>query len=382
MAPDARHFFIQSVSFAACDTVATKEKVIFSAIEKDLDSVILMNAVEPNLDSCFFYATGLTAGLFEGCAAVVEPRKVEVITSELEALSAEQAGLRTVVFENGQERTKIMKKKLSRYSRIGVNARELTVSNHKLLKRLSSGAKLVDVSAELSKARMIKQQDELTRIRKACAIASKAGDSIPNMVGEGMTESEAAAELAYHMMKLGASAPAFDSTVAFGTKSAEPHYAPSPTRRLKKGDLALFDFGAKYKRYVSDITRTFVCGQPSRRQKRIYETVLEAQESAIDHIEDGVSGAAIDEAARDVIDRSEFKGKFIHSTGHGLGISVHDPGSISSANDMTLKEGMVLTVEPGIYLGGYGGVRIEDDIVVTKKGCRLLTSCSKEFISL
>lgn len=337
-----------------------------------------MNAVEPNLDSCFFYATGLTAGLFEGCIAILEPRRIEVITSELESLSASDAGIKISVFENGQDRAKIMKKKLSRYSKIGINARELTVSNHKLIKKLSGGARLIDVSKELSRARMIKQPDELTRIKKACQIASKTCDSIPDMVEEGMTETEASAELIYRMMKLGASSSAFDSTVAFGAKSAEPHYAPSPTRRLRKGNFALFDFGASYKRYVSDITRTFVCGPPSKRQKEIYDTVLEAQEAAIDAIEHGVSGAVVDDAARNIIDGSKFSGRFIHSTGHGLGISVHDPGSISSANDMTLMEGMVLTVEPGIYINKYGGVRIEDDVLVTKNGCRVLTSCSKD----
>lgn len=362
--------------------MATKEKMIFSTMNKDLDAVVLMNAVEPNLDSCFFYATGLTAGLFEGCVAILEPKRVEVITSELEALSAAEAGLRTSVFENGQKRTRIMKKKLSRYSKIGINARELTVSNYKLIKKLSGGARLIDVSQELSMARMIKQPDELARIKKACMIASKACDSIPDMVGEGMTETEAAAELNYKMMRLGASASAFDATVAFGAKSAEPHYTPSSTRRLRKGNFALFDFGAMYKRYVSDMTRTFVCGLPSKRQKEMYDTVLEAQEAAIDAIGDGVSGAVVDEAARSVIDGGKFSGRFVHSTGHGLGVSVHDPGSISSANDMILREGMVLTVEPGIYINKYGGVRIEDDVLVTKKGCRVLTACSKSLRSL
>ena len=362
--------------------MATKEKVLFSAMKKEVDAVVLMNAVEPNLDSCFFYATGLTSGLFEGCVAIVEPKRVEIITSELEALSAAEEGLKTAVFENSEARTRMMKRRLSRYSRIGINAKELTVFNHKLIKRLSGGARLVDVSKELSEARMIKQPDELSRIRRACRIASMACDAIPEMVGEGMTETEAAAELNYRMMTLGASASAFNSTIAFGAKSAEPHYSPSSRRRLRNGNFALFDFGAVYKRYVSDITRTFVCGSSSKRQKEIHATVLNAQEAAIDAIEDGVSGAAVDDAARHVIDDGKYKGLFIHSTGHGLGISVHDPGSISSANDMTLKAGMVLTVEPGIYIKGYGGVRIEDDVLVTKNGCRILTSCSKDLRTL
>jgi len=362
--------------------LATREKAIFSNMKDDIDAVVLMNAVEPNLDSCFFYATGIVNGLFEGCVAIVEPKRTEVLTSELEALSASEAGVKTTAFENGQESMRLMTRKLSRFSTIGINSSELTVSNQKKIKKASKGAKLVDVSHELYKCRMIKQPDELARTRKACSIASRTGEAIPEIVEEGMTETEVAAELCYRMMRLGAAATAFNSVVAFGSKSAEPHYSPSSTRRLKNGQFALFDFGASYRRYVSDMTRTFVCGSATRRQLKMHETVLRAQEAAIDAISDGASGATVDGAARTIIDGSEFRGRFIHSTGHGLGISVHDPGSISSARDMTLREGMILTVEPGIYIKGYGGVRIEDDILVTKRGCQVLTSCPKELIAI
>lgn len=358
--------------------MATREKWIFSSVKEDVDAIVLMNAVEPNLDSSFFYATGIPNGLFEGCLAIVEPRRIEVLTSELESLSASEAGVKTSVFENGDERRKLIKRKLSKHKRIGVNSKELTHSNFRLLKKICAGSKLIDVSEGLNEARMIKQPDELARIKKACSIGSRVCGAIPDMVKEGMTETEASAELSYSMMRLGAAGPAFESVVAFGPKSAEPHYSPSPKRRLRTGNLALFDFGAKYQRYVSDITRTFVCKSASKKKKEMHSTVLEAQEAAVDEIADGVSGSDVDEAARKVIDNTKFRGLFIHSTGHGLGISVHDPGSISSTQDMVLKEGMVLTVEPGVYIPKYGGVRIEDDILVTRNGCRVLTSCPKE----
>lgn len=358
--------------------MTTREKRIFSSVKEEVDAIVLMNAVEPNLDSSFFYATGIPNGLFEGCLAIVEPRRVEVLTSELEALSASEAGVKTSVFENGDDRRKLMKRRLSKYKKIGVNSQELTHSNFRLLKKVCAGSKLIDVSEGLYEARMIKQPDELTRIKKACLIGSRVCEAIPDMVREGMTETEASAELSYMMMRLGATGPAFESVVAFGAKSAEPHYSPSSRRRLRAGNLALFDFGAKHQRYVSDITRTFACESASKKQKEMHSTVLEAQEAAIDAIADGVSGSDVDEAAREVIDDTKFRGLLIHSTGHGLGISVHDPGSISSARDMVLKEGMVLTVEPGVYIPNYGGVRIEDDILVTRNGCRVLTSCPKE----
>jgi Xaa-Pro dipeptidase len=361
--------------------VATKEKHIFSSMKADVDCIVLMNAVEPNLDHTFFYATGIPNGLFEGCVAIVSPSKVEVLSSDLEALSSRQAGVRTTVFKGDADRTRILGKRLAGAKRIGINPQELTVANYRLIRKAVSGAKLVDVSADLARARMRKQPDEITKIRKACQIASRAGETIPDLVREGMSETEGAAELDYMMMKLGASAPAFGTVVAFGPSAAEPHYAPM-SKRLRKGQFALFDFGAAHKRYVSDMTRTFVCSSPNARQKEMYEVVLEAQQAALDTVSGGVSGKEVDKAARDIIDRSRFKGRFIHGTGHGLGVTVHDPGSISPSRDMTLEEGMVLTVEPGVYIKGFGGVRIEDDILVTKKGCRVLTSCTKEFRSL
>ncbi|MGB2825564.1 MAG: Xaa-Pro peptidase family protein [Thermoplasmata archaeon] len=357
--------------------MATRERWIFSSMKKDVDAIVLMNAVEPNLDCSFFYATGIPNGLFEGCLAVIRPSGIEVLTSELEALSAKEAGVKTQVFENGDERMKLMKRRLSRFKRIGINSMELTLANHRLIKKACGKAKLVDISRDLFDARMIKQPDEITRISKACRIASEVGRSIPDFVSEGMLETEAAAEINYRMMRLGAAGPAFTTTAAFGTKSAEPHYTPS-RRKLRKGNFALFDFGASFKRYVSDMTRTFVCGTPSKRQKEMHEIVLRAQEEALDTIEEGVHGEDVDNAARNVIDGSKFKGCFIHSTGHGLGISVHDPGSISSARDMVLRKGMVLTVEPGAYIAGFGGVRIEDDVLVTKNGCKVLTACPKD----
>jgi Xaa-Pro dipeptidase len=363
-------------------TMATREKRIFAELKgEDIDAIVLTNASEPNIDLSFFYATGIVNGIFEGCFAIIRPRGVEVISSDLEALSAKQAGVRTTVFKRGKEREGLLRKKLRGCSRIGINANEVTHANYKFVKKCADGARLVDVSEAIGKARMIKDKQEVALISRACRIVSKAAEAIPDVIREGMKETEAAAELNYTMMKLGASGPAFATNASFGPSTAEPHYVPA-ARRLKRGQLALFDFGASYRRYVSDLTRTFVCGRPTSRQREMYETVLEAQLAALDRIKVGVHGKDVDAAARDVIESSRFKGKFIHGTGHGLGLSVHDPGAISSNWDMVLKEGMVLTVEPGVYIRGFGGVRIEDDILVTKAGCRILTSAPKEFLSI
>jgi len=296
-------------------------------------------------------------------------------------LSARQAGVRATVFNTLKEETDLLKKRLKGLKRIGINSDELTHANYRFIRKCSKGAKLVNISKAVHKARMLKDSDEVSRIRKACNIASRAADEIPDFVHAGILETEAAADINYRMMRLGGSGPSFETNASFGPATAEPHYVPG-MKKLRKGQLALFDFGASYRRYVSDITRTFVCSTPSKKQKRMYEIVLEAQLAAIGAVRSGVSGKAVDKAARDVIDRSEFKGRFIHSTGHGIGMSVHDPGSISRLRKQILEEGMVMTIEPGVYVKGFGGVRIEDDVLVTRSGCRVLTSATKEFISL
>jgi len=361
--------------------VPTKEKWIYASMKTDVDAVVLMNGTDPNLDNSFFYATGIPNGLFEGCIAIIQPKKTEVLSSELEELSSRAAGVRTSVFESAEHRHDLLVRRFKGLHKIGVNYREITHANYLKIKKAAGKAKLVDVSADIENARVIKQADEISSIKKACRIASSVAEDIPDLVSEGMTETEAAAELNHKMMRLGATGPAFTTAVAFGAKSAEPHYYPGP-RRLKRGQFALFDFGANYRRYVSDITRTFTCGPHNKRQGEMYEVVLKAQLAALDAIRDGVRGKDVDQAARRIIDGSKFRGLFIHSTGHGIGVSVHDPGAISPAKDMTLREGMVLTVEPGAYISGFGGVRIEDDILVTKKGCQILTPCTKEFRSI
>lgn len=361
--------------------MATREGRIFGALRKDADAIVILNAVEPSIDLSFFYATGIKSGLFEGCAAIVWKDGVEVVVSELEGTSARQAGVRTTIFKSQKERDELMKKKLRGLARIGINSEAVTHASYRLIRKWSSGSKLVDVSKAIADARMIKDRQEIEAIKGAARIASRTADEIPDLVGEGQRETEAAAEINYCMMKLGAAEPSFSTNASFGVATAEPHYVPG-SKRLKRGQLALFDFGASYARYVSDVTRTYVCGRPSKRQKEMYEVVLEAQLAAIDAIEDGAKGKNVDAAARAVIDRSKFKGRFIHGTGHGLGLSVHDPGLMSPHRKLVLREGMVMTVEPGVYVKGFGGVRIEDDILVTRKGCRVLTDAPKEFLSL
>jgi Xaa-Pro aminopeptidase len=190
-----------------------------------------------------------------------------------------------------------------------------------------------------------------------------------------------AAEIDYRMRKLGAERPAFDTIVASGARSALPHAQPSATI-LGRNELLLIDMGAALAGYASDMTRVLFLGCPGSRIKRIYNAVLEAQLAAIDAVRPGVTAAHVDGAARRSLRKKGLEKAFVHSTGHGLGLEIHEPPRIGRADKTSLREGMTITIEPGAYLEGFGGVRIEDTVVVTKAGCEILTPTSKKLREL
>ncbi|MCL2318016.1 MAG: aminopeptidase P family protein, partial [Methanomassiliicoccaceae archaeon] len=211
---------------------------------------------------------------------------------------------------------------------------------------------------------------ELTK--KACKISSKVAKEIPDMLSAGITEKEMAFKIDVRMRELGGTGNAFDTISAFGANSSKPHHSPTGYK-LKKGDAALFDFGTKYEMYCSDMTRTVFLSKPPAILERAYQVVLEAQTAGIEKYMDGMPARDADLAAREIIDKTEFKGKFIHSFGHGIGMDVHQDISVSPRSDHILKEGNVVSAEPGIYIPGVGGIRIEDTCLITKKGCERLT---------
>lgn len=358
----------------------SRAKRVFKYVDEEVDAVLFMNEEEPNLDTMFPYVTGTTSGLFEQCIAAAWPNgNVDLITNLLEETSARDSVANVLVFRDKKEKDKIVKDLFGKTKRIGVNAKGLSYSHLMELQKLLPKAKFIDVSSGMIRAKLVKDGDELDRLRRACDIASKVGCEIPECLRPGMTESEGAAEINYRMQKYGASGPSFTTITSFGANSAEPHHEPDETK-LRKSDIALFDYGALFRKYGSDVTRTFFVGKATAEQKRMYNTVLDAQLAAIAEIRPGMNGKDVDAVARNIIDSSEFKGLLIHSLGHSIGLSVHDGGRMAPNVDLVLEEGMVLTVEPGIYMKGKGGVRIEDDIVVTKKGCEVLTSAPKELM--
>lgn len=230
---------------------------------------------------------------------------------------------------------------------------------------------------------MIKSKSEILKIKKAIEISEQAFAEILKFIKVGMTELEIKSELERLQYALGAERMAFDTIVAVGKNTANVHHLPTKTK-IKDGDILMLDFGCVYKGYHSDITRTvFVGGRrvKSKKQKellKIYEIVKSALQLAIEKVKDGATCKEVDAAARDYIKLSGYGEDFPHATGHGLGLEIHEAPRISFKSDEVLHAGMVVTIEPGVYVPGLGGVRIEEDVLVTKRGCKLLTNISTE----
>lgn len=350
---------------------------LFSLLDGKADVVAIVNSGDSHTDHNFKYFTNAKSGIFEGSIAFVGSKKTTVVTSQLEAASLKGLDLNVKVFGTRKQFEKIVGSIASKYKTMGLNFPAVTYEGLRQLKKSFKG-KTVDVSEEIAKCRAVKDRDEIRKIEESCRIASRVADRIPGMLSEGMTESQLSAKLSMALYEEGSEGPSFSPIVSFGKTTAIPHYFPGKLK-LKKGDLVLTDFGGKYEMYCSDITRTYIFGKANDRQRRLYETVKASQEAAFSRIKAGASEKDVDAAARSVIDGTEFKGRFIHGLGHGLGLQVHDGGPVLSPRGSgTLEVGMVVTVEPGAYVEGYGGVRIEDDVVVTKSGCRQLTNAKRE----
>jgi Xaa-Pro aminopeptidase len=359
---------------------------IFALLDPKPDALVIANAVDPHLDQSFFYLFEVPAGLFEGSVAIAHPDgELDVLSSPLEAETAFEAAKHDphvkVHVVNRDETEGTLKKLLAAGGTYALNNRELTHGWFLQLDKLLPQAKWTDASDAVRKARATKEPHEIELLRKAAEIGSTVGREIPGILKTGLTELELAAEMEYRMGKHGASGRSFATIVAFGPHGAEPHYSPHDTQ-LKPGDSIVCDFGAYYRRYASDITRSFHFGPRDEEMKQVHETVLAAQNAALATVRPGVPGKEVHNAAARVIDASRWKGRLTHGVGHSIGLVVHDGWGYGPNVDEPLEVGMAITVEPGIYLPGHGGVRIEDDIVVTKDGYEFLTTAPREYIEV
>lgn len=264
--------------------------------------------------------------------------------------------------------------------RLGFEDEYLTYKEYSAYSQ-NSICKFVPVSSEIEYIRIIKDDSEIESIKKAAKIADQAFTYIQKFIKAGVTEKDVALEMEYFMKKNGASGLSFDTIVASGARSSLPHGVPTD-KKIENGDFVTIDFGCIYNGYCSDMTRTLVIGKCTPKMKEIYDTVLNAQRKALESVREGISCHSLDKIARDYISSKGYGQYFGHGLGHGVGKMIHEDPRVSINCREILKDGMIITDEPGIYIKNYGGVRIEDLLLVKKDGCIVLSESEKEMIIL
>jgi Xaa-Pro aminopeptidase len=270
----------------------------------------------------------------------------------------------------------------SKFKRIGFEATRIIYDNYQRLKQaLPLAASLKPIGPVIEKLRMIKSAEEIARIRHSVLTNSKAFESTVGSIRPGVSEMAIAAELEFQMRRLGAEKAAFETIVATGARTALPHAQPSQ-QKVTVNELLLIDMGSCQRGYMSDMTRMLFLGRPTRRVINIYKAVLKAQLAAIDTVRAGVTAGRVDRNARQVLESEGLGKQFVHSTGHGLGLEIHELPRVGKKDPTRLQAGMVITIEPGAYVRGFGGIRIEDTVLVTQNGCEVLTTTSKELMLL
>ncbi len=264
---------------------------------------------------------------------------------------------------------------------IGYEDDKLDAASFKKLETNFPEARFYSIAGELRDGRMIKRKEEIELMKKAALIADLTYDCVTRIIKPGMTELEISAHIDYLIKIFKGNAPAFETLVSSGKPSARPHGKPAD-RKVEKGDFLVMDFGARYRGYNSDMTRMVCLGTPAKKQQKIYDAVLAAQKAAIAKVRDGIPAKVVDKAARDVLKKKKLDKYFTHGTGHGIGLQVHEGPRVSLSSRDILREGMVITVEPGVYLPGIGGFRVEDMVLVKKGGCEVLTKSARQLKAL
>jgi Xaa-Pro aminopeptidase/Xaa-Pro dipeptidase len=267
------------------------------------------------------------------------------------------------------------------WKRIGIESSAIRWQEYLKLKDKLTDLDAIPVADEVNRLRAVKSAGEVEKIRKAAGMSSRALRAIFGKMEPGMQERDVALELDFQIRREGADGVAFDTIVASGENAAMPHARPG-TRRLRRGDVIILDCGAVWDGYHSDETCTVALGPVSERQREVYNIVREAHDRALAAVKAGVSCREIDRIARSLIEEKGLRGCFPHGTGHGIGLCVHEEPRLSALSDSVLETGMVVTIEPGVYLPGRWGVRIEDMVQVEKDGCNLITTVPKDLTVL
>ena len=329
----------------------------------------------------WYYLTGFTG---DAGALIASPRGLTLVTDGRFTVQAKQElnGVRIVLQKDGLYRTcgELLKKE--KHRRVGFDSNQLSVGSWQLVKTAAGAmVRLEGIASMVQSLRAVKDVSELAQMRKAAVLASEVVESAIGMLKLGIREFEVAAEIEYQMRKRGASGAAFESIVAFGPRAALPHARPT-AKRLRKNELVVLDLGAILEKYCSDITRTVYFGKAPTRIRLWYQAVREAQAAAIEAVQAGRTCGEVDSAARGVLAANQLDQYFVHSTGHGLGLEVHEDPRLAKGQKTPLASGNVVTIEPGVYIAGVGGIRIEDDVVVQAVRNEVLTRASRDFIEI
>lgn len=342
----------------------------------NVDAVLITDMYNLRYFTGFTGTTGMALATKEGNFFFSDFRYKEQATKQVE-----EKGFKFVeVGRNSLDKVKEIIDKFG-IKKVGFEDLNMTFNYYKKIEELFK-VELLALGSALSNQRLIKKDYEIENIKKATEISDIAFAETIKIVKAGMSEKEVAAHLEYIQRKLGAEDRSFNTIVASGYRSALPHGVASD-KKIGNNELVTTDFGAYYNGYVSDVTRTFFVGDKIEdKQREIYNIVLEANLLAIKHVKAGMKGSELDKIARDYIAGKGYGDNFGHGLGHGIGLEIHEAPTVSPLGDIVLVENMLITIEPGIYIEGYGGVRIEDDVIVKKDGCVVLNKTSKELLMI
>lgn len=339
----------------------------------DLDAVLVSDLTNIRWLTGFTGSNGWVVLAHDSLTLVTDGRYGDQAAQQMEAAGVDAE---VVVGLNGALVQTIAQACAGR-GRIGFEAAHVSFQAHGQYAAAVAG-ELVPIVGLVEAQRRRKDPAEVDAMARACAIADQALAEVAPMLGDGLTEAEVRNLLEIRMRELGATGPSYETIVATGPHNASlPHHRPTPTR-IENGHTVIIDVGALVEGYHSDMTRTFVVGEPTAQQSELYELVLRAQVAGVQAVAPGVRTADIDAVCRGVIAEAGYGDWFTHGTGHGVGLLIHEDPYLSRVADATLQEGDVVTVEPGVYREGFGGIRVEDLVVVTSAGCRVLTSSPKE----
>ncbi|MDQ6679208.1 MAG: Xaa-Pro peptidase family protein [Acidobacteriota bacterium] len=347
-------------------TFALRERAADSLAEAGVDALLVTGAANIRYLTGFTGSNGLLVLLRRDSVFFTDPRYT------LQAARQVTAEVKIAKGALVPAAAEWLKKK-----RVGTVGFERNNIRYDQYETLAATLRVTPLTGVVERFRMVKSAAEIDRIRAAVRTNSAAFERALKAVKPGMTESALAGLIEYRMRRLGADGPAFETIVAAGVNGAFPHARPGAAR-IGQGQLVLVDMGATLNGYTSDMSRMFHVGTPPGKVKKLYAAVLEAQLAALDAVRPGTTGGAIDAAARRVLKSARLGDAFVHSTGHGLGLEIHENPRIGKKDKTRMEAGMAITIEPGIYLEGWGGIRIEDTVVVTERGCEVLTPTGKE----